>query len=114
MTYVNTLYHKYKNCYVEEQLDKNSNVISYKQFNDNILIIHRVWEYDYKNRNIKYIDVIENYIKNTSYHSLHNIEISNKWDSDGRHNIFYWQEISPFNYRHKMNNGYWSYFKMGV
>ncbi len=81
--------HNYKNAYTEEKIDDNGNVLSYKQWNDDVLIIHREWKYDSNNRKIQFLDLFTNYISNSSYHKLGNITIKNSWDSDGRNSKFY-------------------------
>lgn len=106
------LKHTYKNTYTEELVDNNGNVLSYKQWVNNELIIHREWEYDSNNRSILFVDIFEKYKRITSYHKVKEIEITNQWDKEGMAWRFYIKNNGKNKYVIKSNNSDWRYINI--
>lgn len=96
--------HRYKNAVVVETYDDINLKSTYKQFNDNELIIYRSWEYNQDGSNRLYNDITTGYWTKTNIKKIikddYEICITNIYDSDGR-SKFYRDKI---NIKHDENN----------
>lgn len=74
---------------IEEIKNDIGEVVSYQQWNNGVLIIHRIWVCPQKHISTYFEDKTDKYWRKSSYHTFKEWNIKNTWDSDGRWNRFY-------------------------